>query len=58
MGKCVTLMTNLLIQTNCLRGKQYLRGIKAQAKMFPGAIYEKRASFLISEIVLIANKNL
>jgi hypothetical protein len=37
---------------------QNFRGMRAHAKMFPGATYEKRASFFAIDMVLIANVNL
>lgn len=39
-------------------GMTYLAGINAQANMFPGATYEKSASFLTIEMVLMAKRNL
>jgi hypothetical protein len=37
---------------------QYRNGMRAQAKMLPGATYEKRASFFAMDMVLMAKVNL
>jgi hypothetical protein len=36
---------------------KYRRGIRSQAKMLLGAMYENNASFLTMEMVLIAKRN-